>query len=156
MSERPTKSYWRAYDAFYSKSEVLPANPAKVANVAPKTKPKRSHEEEDAQCIAVGAIRKLGITVHHSPNGGVRDERTGAKLKRMGLSPGFPDLFFPYAKKGFHGLYIEVKSKTGKLSENQIWWRDFLIEGGNAWYLARSANEILKIVREYFELKATF
>lgn len=56
----------------------------------------------------------------HIPNGGKRNAREAARFKKMGVKSGVPDLFLPVAKKGFHGLWIEMKSKKGRLSENQI------------------------------------
>lgn len=36
-----------------------------------------------------------------------------------GAVKGWPDLFLPVAKCGYHGLFIEIKSPKGKLSEHQ-------------------------------------
>lgn len=36
-----------------------------------------------------------------------------------GAIKGWPDLFLPVAKGGYNGLFIELKSKKGKLSEDQ-------------------------------------
>lgn len=49
--------------------------------------------------------------MHHIPNGGWRNSREGADLKRQGVSPGIPDIFLPAARSGFHGLYIELKRR---------------------------------------------
>lgn len=35
------------------------------------------------------------------------------KAKRCGEKRGFPDIFLPVARKGFHGLAIELKKKKG-------------------------------------------
>lgn len=107
--------------------------------------------EFQEQISAVHEIRKLGFRVHHSPNGGVRDAREGAKFKAMGTSAGWPDLILPYARKGYHGLLIEVKPvKGGELTELQKEWGAHLIKEGYAWYEARGAEEVLKIVFDYF------
>ena len=38
----------------------------------------------------------------------------------MGYKRGWPDLFFPEPRGGFHGLFIELKIKGGKVSPEQI------------------------------------
>lgn len=40
-------------------------------------------------------------------------------LKAEGLRPGVSDLCLPVARHGFHGAFIEMKTQTGTLSENQ-------------------------------------
>lgn len=155
MQRRPTKRYWRAYDALYGTIKTEPQQttlPIKELNGEAKKAVKRKcPKEEWEQCVAVSRITKLGLTVHHSPNGGRRDAREGAKFKRMGTKAGFPDLTFNYARKGYHGLYIEIKPlKGGDLTESQIWWRDHLQKEGYAWYMARGADAVMEIVYDYF------
>jgi hypothetical protein len=54
------------------------------------------------------------------PNGGWRHPATAKSLKLEGAKPGVPDLFLPAAKKGYHGLFLELKRKMqGKLSVSQ-------------------------------------
>lgn len=68
----------------------------------------------------------------HIPNGGSRHKSEAAKLKAMGVSPGFPDLFLPIKRGKFSGLMIELKrpnsvgKKAGKSQSNQKIWRDHL------------------------------
>ena len=62
------------------------------------------------------------------PNGGQRNAATGANLKAEGVKRGVPDLMLPVARRGWHGLFIEMKrpaskgKKAGSLSPEQ---RDF-------------------------------
>jgi hypothetical protein len=53
----------------------------------------------------------------HVPNGGARDARTGAMLKRMGTLAGASDLLFWHRGNSFA---LELKSPGGRLSENQL------------------------------------
>ncbi len=153
---KPSKAYWKGYRAIYgTQTEVdLPKSSGSEikARSGAVVKPKRKCPKEDyEQIVAVTRIKKLGLIVHHSPNGGRRDAREGAKFKAMGVSAGFPDLTLPYARKGFHGLYIEAKPLFGgKLTESQIWWGEFLKGEGYAWYVAKGADEIMQIVYDYF------
>lgn len=55
------------------------------------------------------------VLIIHIPNGGKRHAGEAAKLKRMGVVAGVPDLFIPEWR-----LWVEMKRvKGGKLSENQ-------------------------------------
>lgn len=74
----------------------------------------------------VSALRLL----HAIPNGGSRSKRQDPKtgkwyspeanrFKAMGVVAGVPDLFLPSARRGYHGLYIEMKAEGGKTSPEQ-------------------------------------
>lgn len=60
--------------------------------------------------------------LHHIPNGGKRDSIEAKHLKIQGVKSGVPDLCLPVARKNYHGLYIELKTETGRPSDNQKWW----------------------------------
>lgn len=59
------------------------------------------------------------IPIVHIPNEGKRSAAYAARLKRMGLRPGFPDLFIPVVRGRYHGLFIEMKYGGGRLSADQ-------------------------------------
>lgn len=46
----------------------------------------------------------------------------GYQRKYEGASPGFPDISVLVPSAGFHGLFIELKTSSGKLSNEQIAW----------------------------------
>ena len=50
----------------------------------------------------------------HIPNGGTRDAIEGRHLKQQGVKRGVPDLCLPVARGGYHSLYIELKTATGR------------------------------------------
>ncbi len=67
----------------------------------------------------------------HYPIGELRDERIGAKLKRMGAKEGFPDFMILIPSKGKHGLFIELKRTIkGKVTPAQTAWIKKLNELG--------------------------
>ena len=51
--------------------------------------------------------------LYHIPNGGKRGKAEAARFKREGVKAGVPDLCLPVARRGFHGLYIELKAEKG-------------------------------------------
>ena len=82
----------------------------------------------------------------HVPNGGKRGIREGARFKKMGVSAGVPDLHLPVPRRGFTGLYIELKVGTNKPEEAQYEWLQHLHnEGAKAVWCTgwQSARETL-------------
>src|SRR5262245_61621584 len=53
------------------------------------------------------------------PNGGKRNLRVARKLKAEGVLVGVADLCLPAARRGYHGLYLEMKSEEGMATEEQ-------------------------------------
>lgn len=51
----------------------------------------------------------------HIPNGGKRSISEANRFKLMGVKPGVCDLFLAIPNSKYHGLFIEMKSKKGKL-----------------------------------------
>ena len=85
----------------------------------------------------------------HVPNGGARDKITGARLKRMGVLPGIPDIFLPIARSGFHGLWIELKAKGKKPRPEQMNVLNGLIAEGYAAIWADSAEMAIEQIGKY-------
>jgi len=69
---------------------------------------------------------ELGL-LYHCPNGGFRNAREGARLKRMGVQAGIPDYCLPVARMPYHGAYFELKAKDGRMTDTQFEWLIALI-----------------------------
>lgn len=67
----------------------------------------------------VGLKPSIERLILHIPNEGFRTKRYGKKLKDMGMKAGVSDLFIAMPSHGFHGAWIELKSKNGILSALQ-------------------------------------
>lgn len=85
------------------------------------------HESEEQQALFQWA--QLNINKYpelellfHIPNGGKRNVREGARLKREGVKAGVPDIQLPIPRGMYYGLWVEMKSDKGKLSKNQEIW----------------------------------
>jgi hypothetical protein len=55
----------------------------------------------------------------HVPNGGYRNKIEAQRLQAAGVKKGVYDILLPVSRGGFHGLFIEMKSKTGVVSKEQ-------------------------------------
>ena len=83
------------------------------------------------------------------PNGGSRHALEAVNLKRQGVRAGVPDIFLPAGKKGFNGLFIEMKSEKGRVSEHQAWYIQKLRE---QWYkveVCYSAESAINAIKQY-------
>ncbi len=81
------------------------------------------HREHHIQTALVMRLRWAlpGLLIFAIPNGGelAGGAKAGKRLKDEGLLPGMPDLCVAKASKGFHALYIEVKTPVGRVSKAQ-------------------------------------
>ncbi|MEI8165015.1 MAG: hypothetical protein WCG26_01515 [Chloroflexales bacterium] len=92
--------------------------------------------------------------VFHIPNGEARDARVGAKLKRMGVKPGMPDLCLPVPWGAFHGLYIELKrADGGRTRLVQGDWHAFLRGQNYAVVVAAGWVEAARAMVDYLGLR---
>lgn len=148
MRRRSAKEYLNALQGLYSDKVSTTLQHRKKTSPREKLCPSEYHE----QVKLVDWMRVAGVPHHHSPNGGYRNKVEAMKFKRMGTNAGFPDIFIPIARKGFHGLTIELKRILGgKLTESQLAWRDIFVEQGYAWYEAKGSDEAIKIIEGYLK-----
>lgn len=77
----------------------------------------------------------------------------GAKLKRMGVKSGVSDLFLPRSNGKQHGLWIELKSAKGKLSETQLTFMTQMIEEGYGAHVCYSAQEAILVIKSFYSLQ---
>jgi hypothetical protein len=105
--------------------------------------------ESELQIAVVEYCELRGIPVVHIPNESKRTVTYGAMLKRMGMRKGFPDLFLPIARKGYHGLFIEMKTDKGKLGEDQHKWLVSLSKEGYLCKVCRSLEAVIDILDQY-------
>ena len=98
-------------------------------------------------------LSKQGIKFTASANGGSRSYLEAAKLKRMGVSAGFPDIFIPIPSGPYHGLLIELKREIGgKVSDSQICWLQYLREKGYYAEVCKGFEEAKEVVLQYLSL----
>jgi hypothetical protein len=91
-------------------------------------------------------IRPLAL-LYAIPNGGKRPPRVGRKMKDEGARKGVLDLNLPVPARGFCGLWVEMKTTVGVVSDDQKWWRDKLRLAGHDVHVCRSIESAIEILR---------
>lgn len=111
----------------------------------------RDPSEHMAQtCLVAWAQRTYpDCPIFAIPNGGSRHKAEAARLKAEGVRAGVPDLFLPVARHGFHGLFIELKTATGRPSKEQLEWLDRLATEGYAASLCRGFDAARETIADY-------
>ena len=83
------------------------------------------------------------------PNGGHRGKAAAGKIRAEGAKPGVPDLFLPVARRGQHGLWIELKKAGGSPSPEQLDWLLYLHHAGYAAHICNDPATVRQIVTAY-------
>lgn len=152
----------RAYSAHLKSG----GKPEDFVMPAPLPRKKRSNEESQMQRALITwwqrQCRVFGVpelALFSIPNGGARSVVTGATLKAEGARKGVPDLLLAVARAwsvkdalssqavvGFHGLFLELKRRDGRLSPEQEVFHKLLRQQGYkvvvCWSLTEAINEI--------------
>lgn len=89
--------------------------------------------------------------VHHVENERRTSWSQGKTRKQKGVKAGIPDIVAPIPRGRFPGLYIEMKSEHGKLSDKQKTMCELLHSLGHCVRLARSADEAIEIFKKYIK-----
>lgn len=93
--------------------------------------------------------------LHHIPNGGKRDVRTAANLKKEGVKAGVPDICLPVAKDAYYGLYIELKVGKNKPSIKQKEWIEALKEQGYKVEVCYGWIKAREVIETYLKCEKT-
>lgn len=112
-------------------------------------KPVYASSEDAEQEAVVEYCDLLHIPIVHIPNEGKRSLSYAARMKRMGLRSGFPDLLVPLARGGYHGLFIEMKYGKNKTTKEQKEWLERLSAEGYACAVCYNAAEAIKTIESY-------
>jgi len=90
--------------------------------------------------------------VHAIPNGGHRHISVAKAMKAEGLKAGVWDIFVPFQRGSYHGMYIEMKYGNNHLTTNQ---KRFMQDLGNAydWRICYCAIEAAQAIGEYLGIE---
>lgn len=105
------------------------------------------HTEDNIQELIINAARLYypKSLLFSIPNGGKRNAREAARLKRQGVTAGVSDLIFIHKGKVY---FFEVKSPDGKQSLLQNQFQKFIELQGLRYFIIRSGAEFLNIVEK--------
>jgi hypothetical protein len=83
----------------------------------------------------------------HIASGERRDAVTAARLKRMGVVAGWPDMQFfgPYGQVCF----VEIKARGGRLSEAQADIASHLVAAGHGYLCSASFDDIIATLKDW-------
>lgn len=113
--------------------------------------------EEQIQCECVAWWRKnypAKTMLLFSSLNGVKlsgGAKQGARLKRAGMTAGVADLFLSIPSGDLAGLYIEMKTSTGRQQANQKEFEKLVIDEGYGYVIPRSLEEFIQCVSRYLE-----
>ncbi len=102
-----------------------------------------------------GSVIKLSDALYAIPNGGKRNQREAARLKRQGVKAGVSDTHLPIPVGSFHGLWIELKKpfKQGqskpKVTENQKDWLELVKRLGHLGVVAYGVDQAKHAIKTY-------
>lgn len=113
----------------------------------------KRHTESNEQIAAMDWLRaqhpKIAEHTLHIGNERKASYYAGYIMKRMGVLKGASDLFMAWPCGGFHGLFIEVKSKIGRPSAEQKAFLQRMKDVGYRAEICYGAEEVINTMKEY-------
>jgi hypothetical protein len=101
--------------------------------------------------ISQGHLSGLKL-LYAVPNGRDRNLRVARKLKAEGVLAGAADLCLPAARRGYHGLYIEMKSEDGAATKEQKEFLRGVSAEGYCAVIAQGVDEARSVLEWYIGL----
>ncbi len=116
----------------------------------------KRHTESNEQIAAMDWLRaqhpQIALHTLHIGNERKASYYVGYIMKRMGVLKGASDLFMAWPCGGFHGLFIEVKSKTGRPSAEQKAFLQRMRDVGYRAEICYGAEEVISTMKDYLAL----
>lgn len=92
--------------------------------------------------------------LHHIKNETTEGAKQVAVDRAMGVKKGVPDLCLPVPRGRYHGLYIEMKTETGRTTAAQGWWGEKLLEQGYMFEVCHGWQSAVRVLQWYLNLKS--
>lgn len=140
--------------------KAIKANPTVKPNRIRAALKPRKHLEADEQAKVIEwahwAYRHFAekyplLRLLHCSMNGVKLSATQAlRAKRQGMVSGVPDLLLPVPRKGYHALFIEMKSANGVTSPSQKRFLGELVDLGYRACVCYSAKDAIAVIEDYY------
>jgi DNA topoisomerase IB len=100
---------------------------------------------------------RRGVVYFHCPNGELRDKKSAAKLRAMGVLPGVSDLVFVWIddEGQLHNLYLELKARGRKPTPEQVAFADAIRDAGAEYDFADNLDDALRLLDARGLLRST-
>ncbi len=125
----------------------------KKLGVKPRAKPRELERRHQVALIKWVRTVKDAYPVldllYAVPNGGYRNIYVARKLKAEGVRAGVADLCLPAAHRGYHGLYLEMKSEEGVATKEQKAFLRGVLEEGYCAVIAEGVDEARATISWY-------
>ena len=108
-----------------------------------------SEHDEQVALITWFRYQHPKLVIFAIPNGGLRNKAVAVKLRKEGVLRGVPDLFLMLPKNGRHGLFIEMKSKDGVLTDAQADFIEVARETGYQAEVCYGFDQAKHVIEEY-------
>ena len=125
--------------------------------LAKERKPRQHHDDEEHR-IQASMVRwfrlkypKLKHTLFAVPNGANKTKAQAAKFKAEGLLSGVSDLILLKSNRYYGALLIEVKTATGRQSDNQKLWQAAITQDAYKYIVVRSLDDFIREVTNYLK-----
>jgi hypothetical protein len=164
MTKRDDAIARNAMDAHYA---ILSGKPPRYQQEVPEKRTRAKSlnaSEHDLQKALISwwkfECRVFGIpefALFAVPNGtmyrGTQIERSiqSNYLKAEGMRPGALDLVLAVARGGYHGLFTEMKTRTGRISDEQSAFLTYLDSSGYKAVVCRSTEEAIAAITNYLK-----
>lgn len=113
--------------------------------------------EDIEQIIVMEFVRQVAkVPALHIANQRQTSPQHGAMLKRLGVTAGVADLFFPRGNDQFKALWIELKTKVGKPSPVQLKFLDDMRSEGYMGVVAYGSQEAINCIVDFYGLDGKF
>lgn len=111
------------------------------------------HTESNEQIAAMEWLRlqhpKIAEHTMHIGNERKTSYWAGYIMKKMGVLKGASDLFMAWPSGGYHGLFIEVKSKIGRPTLDQKAFLKRMRDVGYRAEICYGAEEVISTMKSY-------
>lgn len=112
---------------------------------------KRTEHQEQVALFQWMRMQYPKVTMFSIPNAAKRSPQLASYMKAEGLMAGVSDIFLMKPVGKFHGLFLEMKSQTGTISDSQ---KKFLAKAnaeGYATCVCYSYEEAKEIIKNYLQ-----